>query len=152
VFVTGAERSGLGGVVDGPSQHRQVVARRIDAGIMESTSDHYAVERVGIPFLFYTTRRDRHYHTPQDTPEKLDYAKMVGLADHLTDLMYRWPMAPRRCTTSKVRTRQPAFGRSSRFWRSATEVRGFRLLQLDVDKYFADDPAFARFMGGGDLR
>ncbi len=87
VFVTGAERSGLGGVVDGASQQGQVVARRIDTGIIESSSDHYAFERVGIPYLFYTARRDRHYHTPQDTPEKLDYLKMVGLADHLTDLL-----------------------------------------------------------------
>jgi hypothetical protein len=88
VFVMGAERSGLGPVVDGVSaQSDRLVARRLDAGIVESSSDHYAFERVGIPFLFYTARRDRHYHTPLDTPEKLDYEKMVGLADHLTELI-----------------------------------------------------------------
>lgn len=88
VFVTGAERSGLGSVVDGvTAQDDRLITRRVDAGIIDSSSDHYAFERVGIPFLFYTARRDRHYHTPQDTPEKLDYAKMVGLADHLTELM-----------------------------------------------------------------
>ena len=31
--------------------------------------------------------RDRHYHTPEDTPEKLDYPKMLALADALTDLV-----------------------------------------------------------------
>ncbi len=92
VFVTGAERSGLGSLVDGvTAQEDRLVTRRLDAGIIESSSDHYAFERVGIPFLFYTARRDRHYHTPQDTPEKLDYAKMVGLADHLTELI--WTLA-----------------------------------------------------------
>ncbi len=88
VFVTGAERSGLGSVVDEvTAQGDRLVTRRLDVGIIDSSSDHYAFERVGIPFLFYTARRDRHYHTPQDTPDKLDYGKMVGLADHLTDLM-----------------------------------------------------------------
>jgi non-ribosomal peptide synthetase component F len=30
-----------------------------------------------VPFVFLTSR---HYHTPEDTPEKLDYAKMAALA------------------------------------------------------------------------
>jgi hypothetical protein len=50
-------------------------------------SDHYAFERVGIPFLFFNVGRDRNYHTPQDTAEKLDYPKMVALADSLTVLI-----------------------------------------------------------------
>ncbi len=50
-------------------------------------SDHYAFEQIGIPFLFYSMGRDRHYHTPRDTAEKLDYPKMVGLADHLTEVL-----------------------------------------------------------------
>ncbi len=30
--------------------------------------------------MFLTCGRSRHYHTPDDTPEKLDYAKMAALA------------------------------------------------------------------------
>ena len=84
----GAERAGLGSVVDDlAAQDDRVVPRRLDADIIPPLSDHYAFEQVGIPFLFYSSGRDRNYHTPQDTPEKLDYPKMVGLADHLTDLV-----------------------------------------------------------------
>lgn len=89
VFVLGAERSGLGGVVDElAALDDRVLPRRLDADVIPPLSDHYAFERAGIPFLFYTTGRDRHYHTPKDTPERLDYPKMVGFADHITDLMW----------------------------------------------------------------
>src|SRR6185295_15106831 len=33
-----------------------------------------------IPFLFLTCGRWRHYHTPADTPEKLDYDKIAATA------------------------------------------------------------------------
>ncbi len=89
VFALGAERSGLGAVIDElGSLDERIRPRRLDADVIPPLSDHYAFERAGIPFVFYTTGRDRHYHTPRDTPDRLDYPKMVGFADHITDLMW----------------------------------------------------------------
>ncbi len=95
VFAMGAERSGLGAVVDElATLDDRVRPRRLDADVIPPLSDHYAFERSRIPFLFYTTARDRHYHTPSDTPERLDYPKMVGLADHIADLMWTLSTGP----------------------------------------------------------
>ncbi len=88
MFVMGAERAGLGGVIDFlADQDDRIIPRRLDADIIPPLSDHYAFEQVGIPFLFYSIGRDRHYHSPRDTAEKLDYPKMVGLANHLTEVL-----------------------------------------------------------------
>jgi Zn-dependent M28 family amino/carboxypeptidase len=89
ILVMGAEKSpGLGTIIDRLGRDTSgVFLRRLDADVIPPMSDHYAFERVGIPFLFFNIGRDRHYHTPQDTAEKLDYPKMVALADYLTVLI-----------------------------------------------------------------
>lgn len=94
VFVMGAERSGLGPLIDGLGQEG-MTTRRLDADVIPPMSDHYAFGRVGIPFLFYNVGRDRHYHTPRDTFEKLDYPKMVALSDHLTEVISNIADGPR---------------------------------------------------------
>jgi hypothetical protein len=82
LFALGAERSGgtaahvdaIGGAEPG------VLVRRADAEIIPPLSDYYPFWQREVPFLFLTSGRSRHYHTPQDTPEKLDFAKMAGTA------------------------------------------------------------------------
>lgn len=88
ILIMGAEKSpGIGAVVDRLGQATAgVVPRRLDADIIPPMSDHYAFQQSGIPFLFFTLGRDRYYHTPEDTPEKLDYPKMLALADYLVSL------------------------------------------------------------------
>lgn len=89
VLVMGAEKSpGLGALIDRIGRDASgLFLRRLDADVIPPMSDHYAFQRVGIPFLFFNIGRDRHYHTPQDTAEKLDYPKMVALADSLAALI-----------------------------------------------------------------
>jgi Zn-dependent M28 family amino/carboxypeptidase len=89
ILVMGAEKSpGVGAIVDRLGREATgIVPRRLDSDIIPPMSDHYAFGRAGIPFLFFNVGRDRHYHTPQDTAEKLDYQKMVALADYLTVLI-----------------------------------------------------------------
>lgn len=48
-------------------------------------SDHYAFRRAGIPWMFLTTGRDRRYHTPLDTAEHIDVARLRSLTSWLTD-------------------------------------------------------------------
>ncbi len=89
VLVMGAEKcSGVGAVVDRiGEQVGGIVPRRLDSDVIPPLADHYAFQRVGIPFLFFNVGRDRNYHSPQDTAEKLDYPKMLALSDYVTALV-----------------------------------------------------------------
>jgi hypothetical protein len=82
VFALGAERSA------GTAAHLDALAdaepgvwmRRLDAEIVPPLSDYAAFWSAGVPFVFLTCGRWQHYHTPNDSPEKLDYPKMAALA------------------------------------------------------------------------
>lgn len=82
IFALGAERSA------GTAEHVEriariepgVILRPADAEIVPPLSDYDAFWQRRRPFLFLTAGRWRHYHTPADTPEKLDYAKMAATA------------------------------------------------------------------------
>ena len=89
ILVMGAEKSpGVGAIIDRLSADTdRIFPRRLDADIIPPMSDHYAFQRAEIPFLFFNIGRDRHYHTPEDTAEKLDYPKMVAVADYLAILI-----------------------------------------------------------------
>lgn len=88
VVVSGAERAGLGALVD-DTPTEGVTLRRIGADIVPPLSDHFAFHSAGIPTMFLTSGRNRYYHTPEDTPEKLDYPMMADLADAFTDIVVR---------------------------------------------------------------
>jgi len=57
-----------------------VVVRRADAEIIPPLSDYEAFWRKEIPFMLLSCARGRFYHTPQDTPAWLDWAKMAATA------------------------------------------------------------------------
>jgi Peptidase family M28/ADP-ribosylglycohydrolase len=87
VFVLGAERSaGTARLFDDLPARANIVPRRID-NLIPAMSDYHAFMNASIPFLFYSCGRSEHYHAPTDTADRLDYAKMGGLTDHLLDLM-----------------------------------------------------------------
>lgn len=53
-------------------------------------SDHWSFWQYDYPALLITDTllfRDPHYHTPNDTPERLDYEKMALLTSTLTDVL-----------------------------------------------------------------
>jgi hypothetical protein len=82
VCALGAERSdGTAAIVDElVSAVPGVQIRRADAEIVPPLSDYDAFWRREVPFLFLTNGRSSRYHTPQDTPDHLDYAKMTATA------------------------------------------------------------------------
>ncbi len=88
IFVLGAElATGVGDLVDRLGADVDGIRpRRLDGDVIPLFSDHFAFQQAGIPFLFISVRRNRHYHTPEDTAEKLDYDKMLALADYVTAL------------------------------------------------------------------
>lgn len=82
LFALGAERSaGTAAHVDALARAVPgVVVRRADAEIIPPLSDYEAFWRQEIPFLFLSCAHGRPYHTPEDTPEWLDWAKMEATA------------------------------------------------------------------------
>lgn len=82
VFALGAERS------EGTAAHLDAIAdsepgvrvRRLDAEVLPPVSDYAAFWSAGVPWVFLTCGRADYYHTPEDTPDKLDFAKMAALA------------------------------------------------------------------------
>lgn len=82
LFALGAERSeGTSAAVDRLARAEPGVnVRRIDAETIPPLSDYEPFWRREVPFLFLTGGRSRHYHSPGDTPDTLDYAKMAATA------------------------------------------------------------------------
>lgn len=87
IFVFGAERSNAASVIDRNHAGPGVTLRRSDADLIPPLSDYHAFEVAEIPFAFFTCGRSRRYHTPEDDPEHLDYQKMAGFADLLTEIV-----------------------------------------------------------------
>jgi Peptidase family M28 len=89
VFALGAERSeGTAALVERLARAEPgVVLRRFDAETVPPLSDYWGFWRRNVPFLFLTNGRWRHYHTPEDTPEKLDYPKIGATARWLERLV-----------------------------------------------------------------
>jgi hypothetical protein len=91
VFALGAERSeGTGALVDAIARAEPGLAvRRADAEVNSPLSDYEAFWRRRVPFLMLTNGRSRRYHTPDDTPEHLDWEKMTRTARWLELLVRR---------------------------------------------------------------
>jgi Zn-dependent M28 family amino/carboxypeptidase len=89
LFALGAERSeGTAAEVERMARSEPgVVVRRVDAETIPPLSDYEPFWQAGIPFLFLTAGRSRVYHTPADTPDKLDWDKMAATARWLERLV-----------------------------------------------------------------
>jgi Zn-dependent M28 family amino/carboxypeptidase len=86
LFALGAERS-LGThdlVASLKRAEPDVIVRAVDAEIIPPLSDYGPFWDRRIPFLFLTVGRSNVYHTPEDTPDKLDYPKIAATARWLT--------------------------------------------------------------------
>lgn len=84
LFMTGAEsHPDLAEMVDSirtPRRLRLIATLNQYVGDM---SDHGVFRAGGVPYLFFSCGRWRHYHAETDTPEKLNYAKMARIARYL---------------------------------------------------------------------
>jgi Zn-dependent M28 family amino/carboxypeptidase len=98
LFALGAERSSGTQALVSSLKHAEpgLVVRPADAEIIPPLSDYEPFWRRRVPFLFLTAGRSRVYHTPEDTPDKLDYAKIEATARWLTRFV------------RESRTREPA--------------------------------------------
>ncbi len=99
-FMTGAEsHPDLANLVDSvhvPRRLRLIAALNEYVGDM---SDHGVFRANGVPYLFFSCGRWRHYHVDTDTPEKLNYTKMARMTKYLvatTEALAAEELAPHR--------------------------------------------------------
>lgn len=89
LFALGSERSA--GTYDLVTSLKRaepgVIVRPADAEIIPPLSDYAPFWAERIPFLFLTAGRSRVYHTPYDTPDKLDYGKIAATARWLAQFV-----------------------------------------------------------------
>jgi Zn-dependent M28 family amino/carboxypeptidase len=57
-------------------------------------SDHTYFEQVGVPAAFITQRDDPWYHTPEDTPDKIQVDTLEANGELATAVMYDWAKNP----------------------------------------------------------
>ena len=57
-------------------------------------SDHAAFADAGQPFLFLSCGMGRHYHTPQDTMEWINFDKLAHITCFIADLVGRIDQTP----------------------------------------------------------
>jgi len=88
VFVTGMESdpdlAGLGTLEPEGIRIQPILNRYVG-----DLSDHHIFRENERPYLFLSCGRWEHYHARTDTPEKLNYTKMLAIADYLHELVLR---------------------------------------------------------------
>jgi Zn-dependent M28 family amino/carboxypeptidase len=70
-------------------------------------SDHSSFYGKDIPVLYFTTGAHLDYHTPFDTPDKINYDGMVKVGDLLTDLVTWAASSPSRLAFMEAGPREP---------------------------------------------
>lgn len=61
-----------------------------------SRSDHANFARKGIPIAFFFTGFHRDYHQPSDTPDKINYPKLLRVATYVYDVAFELATQPSR--------------------------------------------------------
>jgi Zn-dependent M28 family amino/carboxypeptidase len=89
IFVLGGESAeGLGTVTQNPAMRTWGInPRRLDSYVVPPMSDYYAFQQVGIPHIFLSGGRNRDYHQPSDTADKVNYRRLEALSTYVADLV-----------------------------------------------------------------
>jgi hypothetical protein len=117
LFVTGAEsHPELPELLRGialPAKLRLIATLNRYVGDM---SDHGVFRKSGVPYVFFSCGRWKHYHEPTDTPDRLNYAKMANITRLSFDVLLRADEAP---LESSVGAEDPVAFEAETFRRSA---------------------------------
>ncbi len=83
VFALGAEKSDHAGPIVRAAARASdgVTVRRLDLDLVPPLSDYEPLRQRGVPVLFLSCGRWRHYHEVTDTPDRLDYRKIAATAE-----------------------------------------------------------------------
>lgn len=89
LFALGAERSlGTAALLDrAAGLVSGLHLRRLNIDVIPPLSDYYAFQAAGVPSLFFTGGRWPSYHQVTDTPDGLDYPRLVATADLMVEVV-----------------------------------------------------------------
>jgi hypothetical protein len=96
VFVIGSEHApGLRTWIDEAARGRPLTVGLLGADLLLlNRSDYGPFRSRNIPFLFFTTGENPRYHTPNDTAETLDYAKVTAISRMIHQIVLKSVDAP----------------------------------------------------------
>ena len=96
VAVMGAETNGTFPAIVEEAAKKAKALRVISFpyGYVGPVSDHAAFSKAGQPFLFLSCGQGRHYHTPQDTMEWINFDKLARITSFIADLVERIDATP----------------------------------------------------------
>src|SRR5262249_30562609 len=87
VFALGSETSPeLRQLIESHAPKDGLKVGRVGTDIIGTRSDYGPFRDRKVPFLFFSTGMHPDYHTPRDTPDKLDYAKLVRISNWIHEL------------------------------------------------------------------
>jgi hypothetical protein len=96
VFVMGSEHApGLRPWITEAAKSRPVTVGVMGSDLLLIDRSDYGPFRArSIPYLFFSTGENPRYHTPQDTPETLDYPKLEAISRVILGVVQRAASAP----------------------------------------------------------
>jgi hypothetical protein len=96
VFVLGSENApGLRPWIAEAAQGRPVTVGLLGADILVFNRSDYGPFRTrGIPFLFFTTGENPHYHRPSDLADTINYPKLTTISQIIYQVVARAALAP----------------------------------------------------------
>ncbi len=74
-------------------------------------SDHASFYTAGVPVLYFSTGAHLDYHTPADTPDKLDYNNMTEIAKQVAEMIVVIADAPKALTFKEAGPKAADSGR-----------------------------------------
>lgn len=82
VFVMGSEYgTGLTPLLKNLVPPKGLELARLGADLVGTRSDYGPFRDEKVPFLFFSTGEHPDYHTPRDTPDRLDYEKLAAISN-----------------------------------------------------------------------
>ena len=89
VFVMGSETAPqLRPTLLGNNPSGRLDVKFLGGDMVGTRSDYGPFRDQGIPFLFFSTGEHPDYHTPQDTPDKIDYPKLAEISTLMARLTH----------------------------------------------------------------
>lgn len=88
VFVMGSEYgTGLTPLLKDLAPPPGLELARLGADLVGTRSDYGPFRDEKVPFLFFSTGEHPDYHTPQDTPDRLNYEKLASISNVILEIV-----------------------------------------------------------------
>lgn len=90
IFVLGAEHSErMPELLASVPRHPDLRVSRLGIDFIGTRSDYGPFRDAGIPFLFFSSGEHPDYHSPRDTPERVDYEKVTRVTALVGEVAWR---------------------------------------------------------------